>query len=165
MKLTLLVVVGLSLLMNRSLRAAEPTTESVEKLFLVTKVEETVTAVRSQMDQRIKAMVGQMLQGKGDENGAREVADRLISRIVKDLQEELAWEKLKGAYVKLYRENFTQEEVDAQIAFYSTPVGRSVVEKAPVVSVKSSEITQARILPIFRRMQEYAQEEAAKQKE
>lgn len=44
----------------------------------------------------------------------------------------------------LYAAAFSQEEIDGQIAFYSTPVGQAVIEKTPEVMTKVGELMTMR---------------------
>ncbi|MDN3593633.1 DUF2059 domain-containing protein [Zunongwangia endophytica] len=54
-------------------------------------------------------------------------------------------ESLNGLYVKLaeiYREEFTEAEIDEILAFYDTPVGKKMVETTPKVMEKAMTVGQ-----------------------
>ena len=159
MKIVILAIVCASFSFSPALHSAEPTVESVEKLFAVTKVEASIVAVRSGSEQRMKAMIAQMMSAYPDNPKLKALSDPLAARISKQFSDALTWEKLKDDYIKLYRKTFTQEEVDAQIAFYETPVGKLVVEKSPGLSVESSRLLQAHYLPVVKDMQVIIKEE------
>ena len=42
--------------------------------------------------------------------------------------------------IKIYAEEFTQEEVDGMIQLYKTPVGQSTIDKMPIVMQKSMQV-------------------------
>ncbi|TJZ73208.1 DUF2059 domain-containing protein [Chitiniphilus eburneus] len=56
---------------------------------------------------------------------------------------------LKPDYIKLYRDTFTQEEIDGLIAFYKTPAGQALVDKMPLVLQNISGILQSRLVPMM----------------
>ncbi len=46
-------------------------------------------------------------------------------------------ESLNALVVPIYEKHFSDEEIDAMLAFYRTPVGQSVVTKLPVIMQES----------------------------
>lgn len=163
MKTCTAATLALTLVLAFSVRAAEPTQESIEKLFVLAKVEESVNAVRSQTEQRLKAILAQMVQKTPQKNeNLDQLMDRLATKVAGDMNEALKWESLKLDYVKLYRETFTQEEIDAYIAFLSSPLGKSVTEKTPGLTLKATQLSQQRLLPVIQQMQDFLKEEVEK---
>jgi len=53
---------------------------------------------------------------------------------------QIGWPALKAGFTDVYVKNFTEEQLDAIIAFYKTPAGIALVDNMPTVN---SEITQA----------------------
>ncbi|WP_417886601.1 DUF2059 domain-containing protein [Zunongwangia sp.] len=67
---------------------------------------------------------------------------------------------LQGLYVKLakiYREEFTEEELDKILAFYDTPVGEKMVETTPKVMQKAMTVGQQWGMELQGIMQKYMQ--------
>ena len=91
-----------------------------------------------------------------------EVTDAFVnayaSKIAQELKKEMSWDKLKGQYIKLYSDIFTQEEIDAQLAFYDSPAGRSIIEKIPVLTQKSMALGQQTMAPMMQRLQQLVAE-------
>ncbi len=54
-----------------------------------------------------------------------------IEKIVHDM---LAYEKMKAHLTKTYNEHFTEEEIDAIIAFNQTAVGKSIRKKSELIA-------------------------------
>lgn len=142
--------------------AAEPTNESLERLFVVTDVRATLDAVLAGSEDRMKTLMAQALKPYPENEELQQAAAKIGEKFGRDFVAALKWENLKGDYLRLYRETYTQEEVDAQIAFYETPLGQSIVAKGPAVGAKSSAIMQGRYLPLIQGMQESIKEEFGK---
>ena len=47
--------------------------------------------------------------------------------------------KIYDASAKIYMEEYTKEDIKAMLAFYDSPVGKKIEEKAEVISSKSQE--------------------------
>ena len=58
----------------------------------------------------------------------------------------MSWTELEPVLRKVYGQVFDKQEVDAMIAFYSTPEGASILKKTPQVLA----ITMQEIQPIIR---------------
>ena len=61
------------------------------------------------------------------------------------MRSELNWQSLKPIYRAVYKDSFTQAEVDGMIQFYKTPVGQATIQKMPLVMQKSIQLTQERM--------------------
>ncbi|MDO4796211.1 MAG: DUF2059 domain-containing protein [Brachymonas sp.] len=92
--------------------------------------------------------------------GRREVSSETRQRIqgmqrqmVQILREEMAWENIQPIYRQIYKESFTQEEIDGMLAFYRSPAGQAMLQKMPQVLERSMQISRERLLPrVTRRM-------------
>jgi hypothetical protein len=84
--------------------------------------------------------------------------------VIPILRDQLSWGNLKKIYIPIYRESFTQEEIDGLIAFYSSPAGNALVVKMPIVAQKSMAATQQLIVPMMQQMQKAVAEATAEMK-
>lgn len=64
---------------------------------------------------------------------AMQAFDEYAEKLVKTLDTKATKDELKKAYINAARQNFTQAEVDAQIAFYGSKDGKSALEKSQKV--------------------------------
>jgi hypothetical protein len=55
------------------------------------------------------------------------------------IRDDLSWDKMEPVYVEIYQNTFTQNEINALIAFYKTPLGKSIVVKLPE-AMKTAEL-------------------------
>jgi hypothetical protein len=80
------------------------------------------------------------------------------------MRKEMSWATLRPMYVQIYRDTFTQKEVDGLIAFYKSPTGVAFVDKMPVVMQKSQALMQTRIGPLAESVRAAMQEAVAEVK-
>ena len=107
--------------------------------------------------------INQLLQlTKGKPLSAEEqaVLDRQQAKMTAIIKDELNWDKMKDLYIQVYRETFSQEEIDGLIAFYQTPVGQSFVSKQPELTKRTMAIMQQRMAPMMQKIQKMSEETA-----
>jgi len=114
------------------------------------------------MDQEIKAGMQRGLQHslRGREPTAEQRAevDKFQKKLMGIMRDELTFDKVKDIYVKVYRETFTQEEVNGLIAFYKSPAGKTYLEKVPSVMQRAGAEMQSRIGPMVQKLNIMQQE-------
>jgi hypothetical protein len=147
---TLLTVV--SLLLALPAGAAPATPESIEELLRLTKAEGVLDAMYANMDGLMRRALAESLKGQKLTPGQQRSIEAAPARFAGVMREEMSWAKVRPLYVQIYRESFTQEEVDALTAFYRTPAGAAFVDKMPVVMQKSIGALQSRMGPLLEKM-------------
>jgi hypothetical protein len=89
-----------------------------------------------------------------------------LNKLMHDMFKEMPWEEMIQAMVPAYQKHFTKGDMDALIAFYSTPTGQKVLHEMPALMADSMEVVmplmQQHIEKITGRLQE---EETAMLKE
>jgi uncharacterized protein len=145
-----------------AIRAAdpEPTEASVKQLLEVMKLHSSLDSIAAQMDQIMKNVVEQASLGKPLTSNAQKSVERCRADVHTFIRDELSWDKLEPVYIQIYQNTFTQNEVNAMIAFYKTPVGQSVVSKLGVAMQKSQNATMQTMRPMMQRIQQMKQEVA-----
>jgi hypothetical protein len=58
------------------------------------------------------------------------------------LSQQLNWDQLKPQFVKVYADTYSEEELDAILAFYKSPAGQAWFGKSADVGNKARQITQ-----------------------
>ncbi|MBF0658397.1 DUF2059 domain-containing protein [Psychrobacter sp. NG25] len=120
-----------------SVQAAVPTEASLLKLIKVTKVVEMMNDMSS--DSGITDQVTQsMLSSLPVDNLSTDQRQRLegiVSKYSKEMTDNSDRDSVNQQVIKVYMEtakqHFDQTEVDAQIAFYSSKTGQSIIDKQP----------------------------------
>lgn len=78
--------------------------------------------------------------------------DSFLMKYKKIIRDELSWEKMMPSYIRIYRETFTEKELNDLIAFYESPTGKMFVKKTPVILEKTSSVMQQKMVSILSRM-------------
>jgi hypothetical protein len=129
----------------------------VEEMLRLSNTEQMLKQTLSQM-QAMQAQEAARMAPPGAKAEGQEVQNRLMKLI----QDRLSWEKLKPAFVQLYADTYTDEELDGIVGFYKSPAGRAFLEKMPVLVNKTMKLTQdmmGDLTPEIRRMAEDAAKE------
>ncbi len=154
MKLRLLSgVCALTILLTQAAAGAVPSDASIRELLKLTKAEAMVETIFNQVEGMQKQLLQQMSADKSLPDGPT-LAEKVRTRTTAVMRAELSWDVLEPLYLQVYRETFTDEEVEAMLVFYRTPLGQSVLSKLPQVMQRSIAGVQQRMEPIVRKLQE-----------
>ncbi len=120
---------------------AQPTTkESVKELLKITKLEQFLGQMSQQINSMMHSSIEKITQGRKLTTKQELAVVNYTQELGKIMQEELTWAKLEPEMIKIYAEEFSQEEIDGMIKFYKTPVGQSTIDKMPIVMQKSMQV-------------------------
>ena len=133
--------------------AAPPSDQSIEQMMKVAHIQAMLDQMLTQMDAGMQQGMQQALKGKDPTPAQRAKMAEFQKKLSAMMKDELSFAKTKDIYVQVYRETFTQEEINGIIAFYSSPAGKAMVEKLPVAMQKAGTLMQARMGPIVEKMQ------------
>jgi uncharacterized protein len=131
---------------------APPSDESLRELFTVTHTEETMNAMKPQLDAMIAAPMKEVSQGKEITPERQAVMDRMREKLVAAYNESFSFEPLHLLLMRVYQATYTQDEVDGLIAFYKTPAGQALVNKGPLMAQNLMSEMQAAMKPLVQRM-------------
>lgn len=140
---------------------AQPTEASVRQLLVAAEVRQIVDGIPSQMEGMMRAAMRQVTKGEPLSAEQQAIVDRITTKVVSAMAEELTWDKLEPLYLEIYTKSFTQEEVDGLIALYKTPAGQALTKKMPVVMQNTNAAMQARVGPMMQRLQAAVREAAS----
>jgi hypothetical protein len=59
---------------------------------------------------------------------------------------ELGWKTMQPSFIDLYSKTFTEPELDAIIAFYSTPAGTALLNKMPSIDAQATQLEHSRMV-------------------
>ena len=135
-----------------------PTEESVLELMKVLGVEENVTSVDDYMAQMIQSSIEKASAGRTLDPERQKILDEMESRMLRLVKEETSWQRMKPDIIEIYRTSYTQEEIDAMLQFYGSPVGQSVVGKMRTVMGKSMQVAQQQMMRVMPRIQQIQRE-------
>jgi uncharacterized protein len=160
--LTLLALGSLLALQPAFAESPKASEQSVQQLLEAMHTGETLKDAFAHMDDMMRTSMK-------DQNGRplnaeqQKIRDETRARVVALMKQQLDWSTtLEPIMVESYRDTFTQQEVDAQLKFYGTPVGKSVAAKLPVASQQMVHLMQQRIREIMPQIQEMQRDAAAR---
>src|ERR1035437_8131604 len=151
MKILPTLLLAAALTFSISTQAAPPTNKSVEKLLELSKAGKLMDSVFSQMDGMMKTSMKQVTKGKPLSAEEQAIMDRQQTKMIA---------KMKEPFVQVYRETFSQGEVDGLIAFYQSPTGQAFVDKQPELMKNTMAIMQQRMGPMMQKIQQMSEETA-----
>ncbi len=146
------LIFTLILMMTSTLASAENAVkrESVEHLLEVMKVEATIDAMYSQLDQMFLGMAKQL----GIRESEQHIFDNFMSRMATAMEEEMTWEKMKDPMIDIYIKHYSETEINDLLKFYSTDSGKAIISKMPLVMHDSMLVSQSMIKDFMPRIKE-----------
>lgn len=132
----------------------------IEEMFRLMNIDRMMQQVMGQMKTMTEQQMSEMKLPPEAQAAAQESQDRMMKLIA----ERMSWEKMKPAYIQLYSEVFTEEEVDGILAFYRSPAGRAMLEKTPLLMTKAMALVQKQVGDIQPEIQKMMKELEAKHK-
>lgn len=131
--------------------AAPPSDASIDELIQVARMREQTDTMMQGMEKDFAMNMDGMMAGVAKR---REVSSEMRQRMqgmrrqmVQILREEMAWENIQPIYHQIYKESFTQEEINGMLAFYRSPAGQAMLQKMPQVLERSMQLSRERIMP------------------
>jgi hypothetical protein len=98
-----------------------------------------------------------------EQGGMGEMTPAIRNVLREFMDEHFRYEDLEPAFVQVYADAFTEEEIRGLTAFYRTPLGQRVVATLPEITAASQRIVTERLqtaMPqLMQRMMEVMQEE------
>ena len=139
-----LCVPGYSVGSEESHRAA------IEEMLRLSKVDEMMEPMFDQIEGMLKNQFMQM--------GVTEEQLPILEKYQKELfnlmKEEMAWSKMRDDFVDIYARVYTEEEILEINKFYSSPAGRKMIEKMPLLMQETMTITQKNMQSLLPKVQE-----------
>ena len=127
---------------------------AAEELLLLTNVDKMLKPMCEQM----KTMLEQQFVQMGAPEELRPVLNRYIGKMVKVMEEEFGWEKMKNDYIDIYVKTYTEGELRAISEFYKSPAGKKFIEKMPQLMQESMAISQKNMPTLMKKMKKISEE-------
>lgn len=136
-----------------SAHAAPVSTESVEDLLATMKAETLLNSMYANLESAMRQGMNEALKGKTLDAKQQQLVESMPAKMAQVMREEMSWSSMKPMYVQIYKDSFTQEEVDGLLAFYKSPAGQAMINKMPAVMQKTMVVVQQRMGPLVQKMQ------------
>lgn len=147
--------------------AAEPTPsdESIRQLLDVTQARRLLDGMTPQIEAAMKQEIRRTLGNKVPNEQQQAILNDMQSKLLAVVQGELRWDLLEPQLITLYKEAFTQEEVEGILQFYRSSVGQAMVNKMPLVMQGSMRMMQSQMQRIGPKVKAIEQDAIRQMKE
>jgi hypothetical protein len=116
---------------------AKPASEkSIKEVLKVTHAQNILGAVRGQISYTIDNIAQQILKGKPPEARQKEIIAHFKNKMNAAMDRVLTWKKIEADDIKIYKETFTEKEMQGILSFYKTPAGQAFIKKTPLLAKK-----------------------------
>jgi uncharacterized protein len=130
----------------RKAAAAPPTREDVLKLFDLLQITKTMDAVINATKQQSMEIAEQMIRERMPNITAEQ--KKQFTGMVDDVMRQSlgaeAIQEMLAATIPVYQRHLTKSDLDAMVAFYSSPVGQKILHEQPAM-VQESMVASAGI--------------------
>lgn len=154
------IILALTLLFSSFATYADTYDDKLTELFSITGIKTSYSNIHSYVLQQIQAGFYQAANQSIDvENFSEEqkkqvatIIDKRFEQIVKDyeslIRTELPYEKAeKDIYIPLFKEVYSEDEIQQLLDFYESPVGKKTLETTTTILDKASEKTSEQLKP------------------
>lgn len=133
-------------------QATPPSDESLLKMMNALQLQTTLDQMVAQMDSGMKKGLKESLHGKELDPLQTAELSQLQLKMSATIKEDLSFAKVKDVYLQVYRETFTQDEVNGINAFLASPAGKAMLSKIDGATRKASSILQERMGPTLQKI-------------
>jgi len=141
------------------LRAQDPVspqrTAKAEELMGLLNIDKNMQGAFAQVEK----MQEQMIDTKDLPPEAKEKQAKIRKSILDATKSIFSWETLKPAFIQIYAETFTEEELQGMIDFFKTPMGQKWIEKQPQLQAATMQKMQGIMLEAQPKLQEIIKKE------
>ena len=143
---------------------SRPSEASVRELFRTMNTRSIIDTVRGQIDSTSSATLDQALAGRSLNDRQRQILRDGHEQVMVLISQTLDWNAVEPVMVEVYRDHFTQHEIDQMLQFYRSPTGQMVTAKLPATTKEMMQKMQGRMQSLAPRIAELQKETAAKVK-
>lgn len=138
---------------------APATKEDVERYLAVTHTRDTMKQMMEVMRKQTREMIHVQLS----KHAANLPADfeTQMNKMLDDMLKDFPMEEMLQAMVPVYQKHWTKGDVDAMVAFYSTPTGQKILRDLPATMAEAMEAMNPIMQREMDRMMERVQQEIA----
>ena len=139
-----------------SIASEESHRAAIDEMLRLSNVDKMIEPMFDQFKGMLKNQFAQM-------GGAAEqmpILDKYNDKLLSAMKEEMAWSKMRDAYIDLYEKVYTEEEILDINKFYRSPAGKKMIEKMPQLLQESMAITQKGMQTLIPKIQKISEEMA-----
>ena len=147
-----------------SAQDAKPSEASIRQLFEVMHSSSLLDAYLTQIDGTVRASMQQALAGQQVNPKQRQILEDMGRQIGSLVKAELNWSAIEPVMIEVYRNTFSQHEVDGMLTFYRSEVGQAVITKLPSAMQQSMTSIQSHVKTLTPKVVQLQKDTAAQLK-
>ncbi len=164
MKLVMTLVLAVCASQAACAQDAKPAEASIRQLFEVMHSSNLLDAYLTQIDGTVRASMQQALAGQQLNAKQKKILEDMGRDIGSLVKAELNWSAIEPVMIEVYRNTFSQHEVDGMLTFYRSEVGQAVIAKLPTAMQKSMTSIQGHVKTLTPRIAQLEKDTAAQLK-
>lgn len=153
-----IAIVGICLVSVAAFADTKPSDASLEELLTITESQKLIDAMWPQVEGMMNNAAKQALGNSSLNSEQQKVLEGANAKMAGVFKEEFSFEKMKPMMVNIYKESFSQDEVDSMIKFYKSKGGQAVIKKMPLVMQSTMSNVQAQMSTIIPKIQKIQQD-------
>jgi len=138
---------------------APATKEDVQRFFEVMHTRETMQAVMDAMTKQMHQMTHQ--QAEANAGKLPPDFEERMNRMTDEMLKAIPFDEMFDIMIPIYQKHLTKADVDAMVAFYSTPTGQKVIREMPAMTQEAMQAIMPLMQKQMARMQQRLQDEIA----
>ena len=154
----ILALVGIMLVSFTVFAETKPSDSSLNELLSITDSQKLIDNMWPQMDAMLKNSAKQALGETVLNEEQQKISEKTHEKMASLFKEEFAYDKMKPMIIKIYKDAFSQDEIDGMITFYKSKAGKAVIKKMPLVMQSTMENVQAQMTQIVPKLQKIQQD-------
>jgi len=164
MKLVVTVVFAVFASQAALAQDAKPSEASIRQLFEVMHSSKLLEAYVTQIDGTVRASMQQAFAGQQPTPKQQKIMETLGHNIASLVKEELNWASFEPMMIEVYRNTFTQHEVDGMLKFYRSEAGQAVIAKLPTAMQQTMASMQSHVKTLTPKIVQLEKDSAAQLK-
>ena len=164
MKLVMTLVLAVGASQAAYAQDAKPAEASIRQLFEVMHSSNLLDAYLTQIDGTVRASMQQALAGQQLNAKQKKILEDMGREIGSLVKAELNWSAIEPVMIEVYRNTFSQHEVDGMLTFYRSEVGQAVIAKLPTAMQTSMTSIQGHVKTLTPRIVQLEKDTAAQLK-
>lgn len=161
-----ILTVAMAILAAPPLHAQDsrPTEASVRRVLAAARLDTILDSYGTQIEASLRSGMQRELAGQTLNAEQRAIMNQMQDKMVALMHEEMDWQRMEPRIIELYRNTFTQGEVNGMLKWYTSPTGKAVVAKEPLVTQQMADYAQERVQDVVPRLMQLQKDTIAQLK-
>ena len=130
----------------------------IEVMHLSAMTDQMMALMKAQVSDMRKMFPSDETMTPEQEKLVQEFSEKSMDLAIKTM----GWKALEPDIIDIYAKNFSDDEVDAMLKFYSSPVGQSVLSKMPQMTTAMMTVVQQKMVTLQPQVKALTEEYKAK---